>query len=333
MILAQRPLRLPPEVHTKRRPAPSLQVDGKCKSNLFLAQYKNETMHAIRFSYLCCVLEGEIDIRLGIPSKQGKFNSAINSYQILTLPARTFLLIPPGVFHPDSARHHWERSPLPVANAKVFWMRVLPTGGFCHNSTAQNGKHVSDHSDIFVPNLHFSMLVEMLMDELRSPGKDAIGVAQNALTLLLSRTRRGLSDGALAVDGQTWKSTVSESSPPTDNSIIVDRACDYIRAHIDKTFGIKEVANYAYVSSSHLVRLFRNEMKTTVMKYALQQRLQYAQSLLVNSEISIEEIARFIGYQQTPQFNRTFKRIHHITPTEFRHRHRNPTSLSVKAKQ
>jgi len=324
MVLARRPLHLPPDIRAKRQSAPDLKVERKLKSNLFLAQYKKEAMHAIRFPYLCYVLQGEIDMRLGIPGLQGKSRGVVKSYDILTLPARTFLLIPPGVFHSDSDQHY-----LASANSKVFFMRVLPTGVFCHSSTAQKRKVLSPNNlDIFVPSLRFAMLTEMLIEELQSPDKDALEVAQNVLTLLLSRTRRGLSDGASASAGQSVENSQHPQSNPdssssTEKSVVIDRACDYIRSHIDKPFSIEDVANHTYVSASHLIRLFRAEIKTTVMKYALEQRLQYAQSLLTNSEISIEEIARFVGYSQTPQFNRVFKRIHHITPSEFRRYHRN----------
>jgi AraC-like DNA-binding protein len=335
MILAQRPLKLPADIRVRRKAAPPLQVDGKCKSNLYLAQYKREAMHAIRFPYLMYVLEGELEMRLGIPARPGKSGDAVTTYQIITLPAQTFLVIPPGVFHPDSDRHNSVRSTSP-ANLKVFMMRVLPTGGFCHSSSMQNGKFLPDHLDVFVPCFRLALLAEMLMEELQSSGTETLAVAQHTLVALLSRTRRGLSEGVPATLGQDTKepktSTPSDALSPGENSVTVDRACDYIRSHLATPFHLEDVASHAYISPSHLTRLFRVEQKTTVMNYALNQRLQYAQSLLLNSELTVEEIARYIGYSQTPQFNRIFKRIHGVNPTEFRRRHRSKAKLALKAK-
>lgn len=150
MILAQRPLRLPPGIRARRQPAPMLKVDGKHKSSWFLAQYKKEAMHAIRFPYFCYVLEGEIDMRLGIPSRQGKSRGVVNSYEVLTLPANSFLLIPPGVFFPDGNQPHWERAPQTPADSRLFWMHILPTGTMCHTCSTQKAFHSSSPHTVFV---------------------------------------------------------------------------------------------------------------------------------------------------------------------------------------
>lgn len=326
MILAQRPLRLPPDIQTKRRPAPSLKIDGK-RSQLFLAKYREERMHAIRFPYLCYVVEGEIDMRLGIPAQRGKSRGIVNNYEILTLPAHTALLIPPGVFFPDGSQPHWERSTPPV-DAHMLWMHILPTGVFCHTSVAL----ASEHLDIFVPGQRFSLLAEMQMEELQLSDREAAMVAQNALLLLLSRTLRGLKEGAQAAIAPSQESFEKEDSPK-GNSMVIERACDFIRQPNGKSFNVEAVAAYAYVSPSHLMRLFRSELNTTIMEYALAQRLQTAQSWLVNSEMSIKQIANSFGYSQTPQFSRVFKRVYGTTPTEFRRKHRGEGNLIASANE
>jgi AraC-like DNA-binding protein len=326
MILAQRPLRLPPDIQAKRRPAPSLKIGGK-RSHLFLAKDRKERMHAIRFPYLCYVVEGEIDMRLGIPAQRGKSRGIVNSYEILTLPAHTALLIPPGVFFPDGSQPHWERSTPPV-DARMLWIHILPTGVFCHTSVTQ----ASEHLDIFGPGRHFSLLAEMQMEELQLSDKEAAMVAQNALLLLLSRVLRGLKEGARAAVAPGLEFSEKEDSHK-GNSMVIERACDFIRQHNGVSFSVEAVAAYAYVSPSHLMRLFRSELNTTVMEYALAQRLPMAQSWLINSEMSIKQIANFLGYSQTPQFSRVFKRVYGIRPTEFRRKHRSEGKLIVSANE
>jgi two-component system response regulator YesN len=109
---------------------------------------------------------------------------------------------------------------------------------------------------------------------------------------------------------------------PPINSAILERACIYIQRQRGFSLDINDIANHAYVSPSHLAKLFRTELKTTVKKYVLEQRMDRAASMLTNTEVSIQEIARYNGYMQLPQFSRVFKQFHHVTPTEFRRRNR-----------
>lgn len=317
MIVAQRPLRLPPDVQAKRRPAPGLKVEGKHRSYAVLTKYHEESMHTIRFPYLCYVVEGEIDMRLGIPAQRGKTRGIVNHYDILTLPRHTALFIPSGVFFPDGTQPHWERPSSP-AEAHLFWIHILPTGVICHTSDTR----MVQCQDVFVPGQQFALLAQMQMEEMQLPDTEAADVAQRVLLLFLTRILRGLKEGARSSAAPIRELPEEKYLPSQGNSMIIERACAFIRRHINKPFRVEDVADYAYVSPFHLMRVFRAELQTTVMEYALKQRLHIAQSCLINSEIPIEEITRLVGYRQAPQFSRVFKQACGISPTEYRRRHR-----------
>jgi len=318
MILAQRPFHLPPDIRAKRRPAPGLKMDGKLKSGLFLAQDKKEAMHAIRVPYLCYVMEGEIDMRLGIPRRQGKSRGVVNNYDILTLPAGSLLFIPPGVFFPKTGLL-WERAPLQPVDTHLFWIHVFPTGARCHTGATRKGIYTNDNYDVFVPDIKLAMAAELLQDELQSSDEDSNQSALNALLVFLFRLRRGLGKDAAISKGQLSIAPTTDAALSV-NSAIIERACYYIQLNRGEPLSIEKIADHAYVSPSHLTKLFRTELKTTVKKYVLDQRMEAARLMLTSTEISIQEIARFTGYMQPPQFNKVFKQIHHVTPKEFRQR-------------
>lgn len=324
-ILAQRPLRLPQGIRARRQPAPPLKIDGKYKSNLFLAQYKKEAMHALRLPYLCYVMEGEIDMRLGIPMRQGKSRGTVNNYDILTLPANSLLFIPPGVFFPEGGLH-WERASLPPADSRLFWIHILSTGAFCHTCTTRKSLHSADYYNVFIPDLQLAALTEILMDELQSSDPQIALATSSVLTVLLLRVQRGLSNGVMAAtaphDNIPPEKTVSDAGSSLVNSAVLEGARAYITRNLDSSLSIDDIANHVYVSPSRLAKLFRTELKTTVKKHVLEQRMELTRSMLKNTEISIQEIAGFTGYMQPPQFNRVFKQVHHVTPSEFRQRHR-----------
>ncbi len=343
VLLAHPRLQAPPDVAVRYRNAPPLKPDSRQQSRIFLSRWKQESMHAVRYPYLCCSLDGEADMRLAFPASRGQTSQKDHSYQILTLHPQTFLMIPPGVLYPDGTQVHWERQPQPVADSRLFWALFLPTGVFCHSCETRDTHHTC-HDDIFVPDLQLPVLVEMLIEELRSTEADARQAAQNLLTLILVRIRRGLSSVSTnpikKIVGGTRKSTVpltpvSEVTATTGNttmpanSAIVERACYYIRSHLNQPFGIKDIAETLYVSPSHLARLFQQEMGTSVMRYARQRRLESALSMLANTELAVQEISRLSGYDHVPQFNRIFKQSHGMTPTDFRSRHRQEGKMSI----
>lgn len=323
MVVAQRPSHLPPGITAKRQPAPSLKMSSKNRSGWFLAQDKQEAMHALRVPYLCFVVEGEIEMRLGIPAQNGKTRGIVNSYEILTLPANSFLFIPPGVFFPESGAH-WERKGIPIANSHLFWLHILPIGALCHTCATKNGTHsIFVNRDVFVPDPQLATLTDILSDELQSTNADSHDSASSALLLLLLRVRNCLRRGN-AGEWNSHNQLLSKTPRPevaslSTNDAIVEKACNYIQKHLSGD--IDQIASQVYVSSSHLTKLFRIHLKTTVKKYVLGQRMEVARSFLMNTEISLKEITHFVGYKQPPQFSRVFKQIHGVTPKEFRQKH------------
>jgi AraC-like DNA-binding protein len=339
LVLAQQPLQPTAGITARKFEAPLLPTEAASSSRFFLSQWKRESMHAVRYPYFCCALEGEADMRLAFPTGRGQPRAQSGVYQIVTLRPPSLLAIPPGVLYPDGMQAHWEREDGPVADSRLFWMLFLPTGVLCHTCSTRETKHIC-RPDIFAPDLQTSTLAETLIEELQASATDANLVAQSLLLAILLRVQRGLVQSAASktparkqkVQSADRKSAATKSvalqdfsdasATPPFNSVIVERACTYIRAHLSQPFGIRDVAEYSYVSPSHLTRLFHQNLGTTVMKYVSQQRLEHVRHMLANTELAVQDIAHQVGYQHTPQLNRVFKQVHGVTPTEFRNAQR-----------
>lgn len=321
MVVAERPLRLPLGITVKRRPAPLLKINRDNRSDLFLGKCPEERMHAIRYPYLCYITEGEMDVRLGVPAENGEHRGVVTHYEVLSMPAHSALLIPPGVFFPEGGEPYWERD-TPAPDTSVFWTHILPTGVFCHISSTRNGIHQTENLDVFVPGQQFSALIDIYREELSLADSESFAVAQSALQLFFSRLFRGLREASRSTIISRQQLAMPSDSPSDNHSIILSRACEFIRKNNNSSFTVEDVADYAYVSPSHLMRLFRSELQTTVMEYALSQRISYAEAWLKSSEMPIKQIANTLGYKQSPQFIRAFKRVHGLSPTEFRRQHR-----------
>jgi YesN/AraC family two-component response regulator len=65
-------------------------------------------------------------------------------------------------------------------------------------------------------------------------------------------------------------------------------------------------------------KLFRDKLDTSVLDYINSIRIDNAKRLLKGTELTIQDIATKVGYQNIQSFNRFFKKFEGISPKEFR---------------
>ena len=86
-------------------------------------------------------------------------------------------------------------------------------------------------------------------------------------------------------------------------------------------FSLQELANQYHVSTGCLSAHFRRAVGISPMQYVTQSRMQRAQLLLLNSELSIAAIAQQCGYPDVSNFVRRFRLQFQYTPLQFRQKH------------
>lgn len=94
-------------------------------------------------------------------------------------------------------------------------------------------------------------------------------------------------------------------------------ALEYLRNHFSELVSLDDVAAAAGVSSTHLSRLFRQELQLPFSDYLSSLRMEEAQRLLSESSLSIKEVGYAVGYQDANYFSRVFKRWVGVRPSEF----------------
>ncbi|WP_145950164.1 AraC family transcriptional regulator [Paenibacillus sp. Y412MC10] len=102
----------------------------------------------------------------------------------------------------------------------------------------------------------------------------------------------------------------------------MEAAKDYIAKHAASDLGVEEVASHIGLSSSHFSVVFKQHFGETFLEYLTRQRLDWAKSMLVNSDHSISSIGRTVGYLDRRYFNKVFTKWEGISPSEYRSRFR-----------
>lgn len=100
---------------------------------------------------------------------------------------------------------------------------------------------------------------------------------------------------------------------------IILKAKSIIQLRLGECVSLEDVSNELELSKQHLNRLFKQAEEITLGEYILQQRLAKAKSLLtLSSVLSISEISKLIGFQDSNYFSQFFKKRTGMRPQDYR---------------
>lgn len=98
----------------------------------------------------------------------------------------------------------------------------------------------------------------------------------------------------------------------------LEQATRYIEDNSHLFLTCADVANYCHFNVKYLGRIFKQSTGMTLLEYIHSQKRSCAEALLVNSDMSLAEIATSLGFKNEYYFNAFFKRVQGVTPGEYR---------------
>ena len=96
------------------------------------------------------------------------------------------------------------------------------------------------------------------------------------------------------------------------------RVLAYIRANLDQTITVDDLAREVAMSPSHFGRVFKETLGETPMQYVLAYRIEQAVDMMAEKSTPLGEIALACGFADQAHFSRSFKQIIGQTPRAFR---------------
>ena len=106
-----------------------------------------------------------------------------------------------------------------------------------------------------------------------------------------------------------------EESAPKDE--IAD-AVAYICAHFNEEIKMDALAKMFYMDKYYLIRKFHARTGFTPKEYVNRMRFERAKKLLKETDLSVLDIAREVGYAESKSLNALFARRIDLTPSEYR---------------
>jgi transcriptional regulator of acetoin/glycerol metabolism len=96
------------------------------------------------------------------------------------------------------------------------------------------------------------------------------------------------------------------------------RVREYVDAQLGVSMDLATLAGVAGVSLHHFARGFKQSIGVTPHHYLTQKRVERAQDLLSNTDLSVSEIALAVGFSDQSHLARHFRQMLGVTPGQFR---------------
>ena len=102
------------------------------------------------------------------------------------------------------------------------------------------------------------------------------------------------------------------------------RSAEHMKERLHRPPVVAELASLASLSSSRYASLFRDllgRLAQGAISSGFHRLQPRKRSLLLTTEISVKAIAAEMGYRDALYFSRTFRRVHGVSPSEYRRIH------------
>ncbi len=97
-----------------------------------------------------------------------------------------------------------------------------------------------------------------------------------------------------------------------------DRVLHYLEANICENVSLSDIANYMHISPSTIKKLFRESTGKSFVKYFTEMKMKEAKRLFREYSQNVAEVAQKLGYNDSAYFARAFRRVTHLSPTEYK---------------
>lgn len=229
-----------------------------------------------------------------------------NNYSILN--EGDFCILPPGISHYII---HGENARLMLIMIRANTLKAL----FPALSTGQDLLSSFLHDAICKENLNYYLLFHTekkalfydalydMQEEMYRSDEYSDRIALTKLTTFLLTVAR---------DCKNAEISSGESITNLDQQILAMIYEQY------STITLSQLAEMLHYSVPYCSKYLKKNMGCTFSELIQKVRFQQARNLLLNSNLPVNQIGKNIGYETPENFFRAFKKVYHMTPSQYR---------------
>lgn len=108
-----------------------------------------------------------------------------------------------------------------------------------------------------------------------------------------------------------------ESSPESQKQIYLD-ILDYVKNNVSRPLKVSEIADAFGYNEKYLSHRFAQVFGMPLKQYILKTKIEQANFMLTDTNQSISDIAKTLGFSDNHNFSRTYKKLTGLSPSEYR---------------
>ncbi len=108
------------------------------------------------------------------------------------------------------------------------------------------------------------------------------------------------------------------SEETADTSPVITDMINFIEDNLYDNLSIETLAEFFHYNEKYIGRLFKKMLGCSIKMYICNRRIERATILLQNTNDSITAIATKTGFENVTYFNRRFRQLTNMSPTEYR---------------
>ncbi|MGM9589803.1 MAG: AraC family transcriptional regulator [Faecousia sp.] len=110
--------------------------------------------------------------------------------------------------------------------------------------------------------------------------------------------------------------SVSTPLPPASHQCAAIR--HYIDTHYKEPLSLEDLARETHINKFYLAHAFKDEYGMSPINYMISRRIGESRYLLQETNMSMSQIARVLGFSSASYFSQSFRRAEGISPIEYR---------------
>lgn len=111
---------------------------------------------------------------------------------------------------------------------------------------------------------------------------------------------------------------IGDDHASTGKGDVIDIAIQYMRSNFRENLSLEIVSSVVYLNPVYFSKLFKQKTGIGYKEYVTKLRMEQAEELLADSELSVTRVAELVGYPDVRHFTQVFRKYYDCTPSHFR---------------
>lgn len=270
----------------------------------FIAEWPKANLQEIVLPKLAYIVSGTADYLL-------------STYCVHCGPGN-FIVMPPHVPH-QCKGPFLQGAQLQKGSCVLLHAYAHQHGVLFWYSQSLNNQHINEMNDNYlISNISATQILNLLAVEAANEASHFEYVGRGLLGAFFAIIAREIEAGNYLHPGP--KENVS--SPQRITASFADQVREYVESHCGKVLRVEDAATHMYMSSSQFSRRMRQETGMSFIELLTRVRIERAQRMLRETDLTFVAIAGYLSYKSSTQFHHLFVRHTGCSPMEYRKKSR-----------